>query len=58
MDFKLGDRVKIQMSGDEEYYTGIIIDSGKTWVELEDYPEGQHIADETNIVSIELIKEY
>ena len=54
-----GDRVKVKLAGDEDLYTGTMLDrSRKLWVELDkkaEYPEFLRgfIADENNIEKIE-----
>ena len=54
-----GDRVRVKLAGDEDWYTGTMLDRPrKLWVELDkktEYPEFLRgfIADENNIEKIE-----
>ena len=44
-----GQRVRVKLHGDDEWFTGTVIKARKMWVELEDYGS-KFIADESNII--------
>jgi hypothetical protein len=50
-EMKLGDRVILRLHGEPDYfwYKGTVIDPGREWVQLDNYPAGDFIADENNI---------
>lgn len=46
-----GQRVEVRLHGDDRWYTGTVLDRPrKMWVGLHNYPGGNRIADESNIV--------
>ncbi len=48
-------KVRVQLAGDDAWYSGVVINARKEWVELSDYPHPLAapcplIADESNII--------